>query len=52
MATKYYILEEISPTMQVQHDCSDILSPFFTSDGLIVNSLDFAMKLVSSFYNF
>ena len=36
----------LSANLQVQHDCSDILLPFFSSDGLIVGALDYAMKQV------
>jgi len=36
----------LSPSMKVQHDACDILQPFFTSDGLIVNALNFAEKQV------
>jgi len=38
----------LSANMQVQHDCCDILTPFFGSDSLIVGALDYAEKQVSS----
>ena len=35
----------LSPVMQVQHDCCDVLKPFFSGDGLVVNALDYAKRL-------
>merc|ERR1712142_207686 len=35
----------LSPSMQVQHDCVDVLKPFFTDDGLVVNALAFASRM-------
>ncbi|GIX77260.1 cytoplasmic dynein 1 heavy chain 1 [Caerostris extrusa] len=32
----------LSPTLQVQRDVANILSPHFTSDGLVVRALDYA----------
>lgn len=34
----------LSPTLQVQRDVAAILAPHFTSDGLVVRSLEFAAK--------
>ena len=31
--------------MQVQRDCADLLAPHFTSDGLVVRSLEYAQTL-------
>ncbi|KAL3873221.1 hypothetical protein ACJMK2_036362 [Sinanodonta woodiana] len=37
--------EIVSPAMQVQRDCATVLSPYFTSDGLISRCLEYAMNL-------
>lgn len=34
----------LSPTLQVQRDVASILTPYFTSDGLVVRALDFAAR--------
>jgi len=35
----------LSPTMQVQRDCADLLSTHFSSDGLVVRTLQYAETL-------
>ena len=46
--------EELSPILKVQQDVALILQPFFSPDGLVAKSLEFADSQVSSafFYNF
>ncbi|XP_022254853.1 dynein heavy chain, cytoplasmic-like [Limulus polyphemus] len=34
----------LSPTLQVQRDVAAILAPHFTSDGLVIRALEFAMR--------
>ncbi|XP_033735277.1 cytoplasmic dynein 1 heavy chain 1-like isoform X2 [Pecten maximus] len=37
--------ETLSPNMQVQNDCAAFLAPYFSSDGIIVRSLEYAKDL-------
>jgi hypothetical protein len=45
-------VEELSPTLKVQTDVALILQPFFSPDGLVAKSLEFAATQVSFSYYF
>jgi hypothetical protein len=48
----YSQVEELSPTLKVQTDVALILQPFFSPDGLVAKSLEFAATQVSFQYYF
>ncbi|XP_077870638.1 cytoplasmic dynein 1 heavy chain 1-like [Saccoglossus kowalevskii] len=44
--------ESLSPTLQVQRDISALLAPHFTSDGLVIRTMEYASKQAEHIMDF